>query len=517
MDRFAVSEASAPRRVTSSIASVPEAPSLRVALLAYRGNPFSGGQGVYVRQLSTALSRLGHAVTVFAGQPYPELDAGVALVRVPGLDLYRSPDPFRTPGPDELRNRIDVLELTLARAGRFSEPLAFSLRTRCLLLSRRTDFDVVHDNQGLGWGLLGVQRAGIPVVATVHHAVVIDRELELARATTGEQRRVLRRWYQFHEMQDRVAQRVDRVITVSDHSREEIVSRMGVPDERLRVIPIAVDGTVFAPRPEVPRVPGRIFAVASADAPIKGVVPLLHAVAALRRHAHVELVVLGEARDGGAAERTIRELNLADAVRFVRGIPDAEVAHQYAQAEVAVVPSLYEGFSIPALQAMSSGVALVATTAGAIPEVVGEDGRTALLVPPDDPAALAAAIGRLLGDPQLREGLSSAALVRARTRFSWATTAQATVDVYREVIGSARTIAGVPDEPAPPHHHSMRERLDAAEAAADQVVAEEAGQLGGEVDALAVPFEEIAAAVRAAIHPDRLAEAEEPPGKGDAG
>jgi glycosyltransferase involved in cell wall biosynthesis len=415
---------------------VPDRNTLRVALLAYRGNPYSGGQGVYVNHLSAALTRLGHEVTVFAGQPYPVLSDGLPLVRVPSLDLYRDPDPFRLPRLNEFRDWIDVLEyLTLCTAA-FPEPLTFSLRARRILLARRAQFDVVHDNQCLGWGVLGLHNAGVPVVASVHHAVVIDRDLELARETRLGRRLTLRRWYQFHHMQDRVARRLPRVITVSTQSRRDIVERMRVDPARIRVIPVAVDDTVFAPQPGTARVPGRIFAVASADVPLKGVVPLLHAVAALRARRPVELVLLGEARRGGAVERTVRELGLGGVVRFVRGIDDAAVAAQYAEAEVAVVPSLYEGFSIPAVQAMSCGVPLVATTAGALPEVVGRDGETALLVAPGDSAALAQAIGRLLDDPGLRTRLSAAARRRAAARYSWETTARATADVYREVLAN---------------------------------------------------------------------------------
>jgi glycosyltransferase involved in cell wall biosynthesis len=415
---------------------VPDRNPLRIALLAYRGNPYSGGQGVYVNHLSAALTRLGHEVTVFAGQPYPVLTDGLPLVRVPSLDLYRDDDPFRVPRLNEFRDWIDVLEyLTLCTAA-FPEPLTFSLRARRLLLARRAQFDVVHDNQCLGWGVLGLHTAGVPVVASVHHAVVIDRDLELARETRLGRRLTLRRWYQFHHMQDRVARRLPRVITVSTQSRRDIVERMRVDPARIRVIPVAVDDTVFAPRPGTARVRGRIFAVASADVPLKGVVPLLHAVAALRARRPVELVLLGEARRGGAVERTVRELGLGGTVRFVRGIDDAAVAAQYAEAEVAVVPSLYEGFSIPAVQAMSCGVPLVATTAGALPEVVGRDGETALLVPPGDAAALARAIGRLLDDPGLRTRLSGAALRRAAERYSWEATARATADVYREVLAN---------------------------------------------------------------------------------
>jgi glycosyltransferase involved in cell wall biosynthesis len=415
---------------------VPDRNSLRVALLAYRGNPYSGGQGVYVNHLSAALTRLGHHVTVFAGQPYPVLGDGVPLVRVPSLDLYRDDDPFRRPRLDEFRDWIDVVEYLRLCTAAFPEPLTFSLRARRVVLARRAQFDVVHDNQCLGWGVLGLHNAGVPVVASVHHAVVIDRDLELAREQRLGRRLTLRRWYQFHHMQDRVARRLPRVITVSTQSQRDIVERMRVDPARIRVIPVAVDDTVFALRPGTARVPGRIFAVASADVPLKGVVPLLHAVAALRARRPVELVLLGEARRGGAVERTVRELGLGGTVRFVRGIDDAAVAAEYAEAEVAVVPSLYEGFSIPAVQAMACGAPLVATTAGALPEVVGRDGETALLVPPGDAAALAQAIGRLLDDAGLRARLSGAALRRAAERYSWEATARATADVYREVLAN---------------------------------------------------------------------------------
>ncbi len=413
---------------------MPDPSSLRVALLSYRGNPYSGGQGVYVRQLSAALTRLGHTVTVFSGQPYPHLEDDVPFVPVPSLDLYRDDDPFRTPHLREFRDWIDVLEYGYLCTAAFPEPLTFSLRALRLLTTQARSFDVVHDNQCLGWGMLGLHRAGLPVVASVHHAVVIDRDLELAREKRLIRRLTLGRWYQFHRMQDRVARQMEAVITVSEQSRRDIVERMRVAPSRIRVIPIAVDGMVFAPQPHTARIPGRIFAVASADVSLKGVVPLLHAVAALRERRDVNLVVVGEARPNGAVARTMTELGLLGIVRFERGIDEAEVARHYAQAEVAVVPSLYEGFSIPALQAMASGVPLVATTAGALPEVVGRDGETALLVPPGDAAALARAIGALLDDPALRTRLSDAALQRSRARFSWEATARATVDVYREVI-----------------------------------------------------------------------------------
>ena len=88
---------------------------MRIALLSYRSKPHCGGQGVYVRYLSRELVALGHSVEVFSGQPYPELDDGVLLTKVPSLDLYREPDPFRVPQLREFRDITDVLEFATMR------------------------------------------------------------------------------------------------------------------------------------------------------------------------------------------------------------------------------------------------------------------------------------------------------------------------------------------------------------------------------------------------------------------
>src|SRR5918911_472271 len=215
--------------------------SLRVALLSYRSKPHGGGQGVYVRALSRELRGLGHRVEVFSGQPYPELDDGIPLTRVPSLDLYREPDPFRTPRPGEFRSAVDVLEwATMCTAG-FPEPLTFSLRAARLLLRRRAEFDVVHDNQSLGYGLLRLPRAGLPTVATVHHPIAIDRALDLAAAPSLRRRLTLHRWYAFTRMQARVAPRLDGLTTVSESSRRDITTHLGVPAGAGEGIPGGLD------------------------------------------------------------------------------------------------------------------------------------------------------------------------------------------------------------------------------------------------------------------------------------
>ncbi|MER7000467.1 glycosyltransferase family 4 protein [Streptomyces sp. NPDC000410] len=413
---------------------------LRIALLTYKGNPFCGGQGVYVRHLSRELARLGHSVEVIGAQPYPVLDEGVPLTELPSLDLYRQPDPFRTPKRDEYRDWVDRLEVATMWTGGFPEPLTFSLRARRHLAARRGQFDVIHDNQTLGYGLLA--DLGAPLVTTIHHPITVDRQLDLDAAADWKRRASVRRWYGFTRMQKRVARRLPSVLTVSGSSQQEIVDHLGVRPERVRVVHIGADTDLFAPDPSVAEVPGRIVTTSSADVPLKGLVHLVEALAKVRtEHPDAHLVVVGKRAEDGPVARMIERYGLEGAVEFVKGISDAELVDLVRSAQVACVPSLYEGFSLPAAEAMATGTPLVATTGGAIPEVAGPDGETCLAVPPGDAGALAAGLSRLLGDRELRSRIGAAGRERVLSRFTWARAAQGTADLYREAIAT-RTPAG---------------------------------------------------------------------------
>ncbi|MFE5210152.1 glycosyltransferase family 4 protein [Streptomyces sp. NPDC056600] len=437
-------------------------PALRIALLTYKGNPFCGGQGVYVRHLSRELARLGHSVEVIGSQPYPVLDegddlAGLSLTELPSLDLYRQPDPFRTPRREEFRDWVDALEVATMWTGGFPEPLTFSLRVRRLLRARRGDFDVVHDNQTLGYGQLG--DLGAPLVTTVHHPITVDRQLDLDAADGWKRRLSVRRWYGFTRMQKRVARRLPSVLTVSGSSRQEIVDHLGVRPERVHVVHIGADTDLFSPDASVAKVPGRIVTTSSADVPLKGLVFLVEALAKLRtEQPHAHLVVVGKRAEDGPVAQAIERYGLEDAVAFVKGISDAELVDLVRSAEAACVPSLYEGFSLPAAEAMATGTPLVATTGGAIPEVAGPDGETCLAVPPGDPGALAAALGRLLDDPALRARLGAAGRARVLEHFTWKRAAEGTVAHYREAVARRRTGRAAPVTPTPTTGHYRESR-----------------------------------------------------------
>ncbi|WP_283134348.1 glycosyltransferase family 4 protein [Rhizohabitans arisaemae] len=405
--------------------------TLRVALLSYRSKPTCGGQGVYVRHLSRELVALGHHVEVFSGQPYPELDEGVVLNKVPSLDLYRDEDPFRTPALGEYRDLIDLLEVATMWTGGFPEPLTFSLRVLRELRKRRGDFDVVQDNQVLGYGMLGIGKL-FPLVGTVHHPISVDRRIEL-EAARGTRRLSLRRWYGFVRMQRRVAPRLNPILTVSGSSLDDIHRDFRVPRENMRLIPLGVDTRYFRPRPELPRVKGRIIAVASADSPMKGVATLLRAVAKLATERDVTLTVVSKPTPGGPTESLVSELALGDRVRFVHGISDDELGELIATSEISVVPSLYEGFSLPAVEHMACGTPLVVSRTGALPEVVGD---AAVQVPPGDPEELAAALRGLHDSAALRERVGQAGYRRVQERYTWRAVATRTAEIYHETIKS---------------------------------------------------------------------------------
>lgn len=415
---------------------------LRIAFLAYRGKPHVGGQGVYTRHLTKALVDLGHHVEVLGGQPFPLLDERVPLIELPSLDIYNDYFPMRMPGIWELKHWPDFVEVTAFSTGTFPEPLAFSLRAWDHLRKRKRDFDLVHDNQSLGYGLLPIQRE-LPLLGTIHHPITVDRRLEMSHARTRYQRVTLSRWYAFTRMQTRVARRLERIVTVSESSRHDIVKDHGVDARRVQVVPVGVDPDLFRPIPGIERVAGRLVTTASADVTMKGLRYLLEAVAKLRTERDVSLVVIGRPKEGGRSAETIERLGLTDVVSFVTGVSDQRIYELYSEAELAIVPSLYEGFSLPAIEAMSCGVPLVSTTGGALPEVVGADGDTALLVAPGDSEALAAKIRMALDDPALRAAVGARGRERVIDNWSWRHTAERTLEQYRALL------AATPPRPLP--------------------------------------------------------------------
>ncbi len=407
---------------------------LRICLLGYRSHPYCGGQGVYIRFLSKALTDAGHRVDVLSGPPYPQLDPRVRLIKMPSLDLFSQTTLFPRASFAALRDPINRAEYIDKLLGGFPEPETFGRRVVRYFEQRRGDYDLVHDNQSLSWGVLALQELGIPVVSTVHHPISRDLQLELDSARHWWHRALIRRWHSFLDMQQAVIRKLDHLVTVSECSRRDIAADFAIPSDRIGLVYNGIDTLQFRPRPEVKRVPYRIMATASADAPLKGLDYLLQAIPGLvAAHPQTELVVLGKPKVGGHTERLIRRLGIEDRIQFLSGLSTEAVAELYAQATVAVVPSLYEGFGLPAGEAMACATPVVATTGGALPEVVGDAG---VLVPPADSGALQGAIAGLLTDPATREELGRRGRQRIEELFCWQVCAEQMSAHYDRLLSS---------------------------------------------------------------------------------
>ena len=375
---------------------------------------------------------LGHQVTVISGPPYPQLVEGVRLVELPSLDLYARES--MAVSLSELRDPLGRREWISKLTGGFAEPWTFGERARDWILEHANDFDVVHDNQTLADGILDLQRSGVPVVTTIHHPITRDRRVALSGETRWWWRLLIRRWHRFLSMQARVASQLDHIVTVSQLSATDIATDFGVMPNTISVVPNGVDTALFKPLPGVSRRPRQVIATASADAPLKGLAVLLRAFKNLvDADPSTELVLIARPKPGGDTEALIEQLGLRDRIRFVGDASHEQINRLYAESAVAVVPSLYEGFGLPAVEAMAAGIPLVSTDGGALKEVVGEGG---LQVRAGDSAALADAMQHVLSDSELAHALAQRGLARARQQFCWSVCAGQMEDLYRASIAA---------------------------------------------------------------------------------
>jgi glycosyltransferase involved in cell wall biosynthesis len=407
---------------------------MRICLLSYRCYRYSGGQGIYVRYLSRSLRELGHDVEVISGPPYPELDDGIRLIKLPSLDLYALPERQRfLINPRKLNSLPNFTEWLGACGGFFTEPSTFGMRAYDFLRNdnRYKKYDVIHDNQSLSHSILKIKALGIPVVTTIHHPITIDRDLALKATNSLWQKMGIRRWYSFTNMQLKIARKLSHFITGSQNSYRHIIDIFKLPKDSLRVIYDGVDSSIFTQVPGVRRLENRLLVINSGDTPLKGLKYLLEAVAALRSKHKTELVIIGKQMKNGYTQGLVDSLGIADCVTHLGQVDTTELVRHYSTATMLVVPSVYEGFGLPAAEAMCCSTPVISTTAGALPEIVGDAG---ILVPPADTGALVEAIAGLLDNPDRRRHLAEMGHRRAMQMFNWKNTAKHTADVYKEAI-----------------------------------------------------------------------------------
>ena len=404
---------------------------LKIAFLSYRSKPFSGGQGIYVKYLSKALYDLGHEIDVFSGPPYPDLDPKINLVKVPSLGLYEKKSKFYDVNPMMLLKPINLFEWLSVNSGGFPEPYTFGKRIKKILKQNLNKYDVIHDNQSLAYELLFFQKKK-PLITTIHHPISLDLAYQLQSTNDIFLKLLMRRWHSFLVMQKFVAKRLKKIVVPSNSSMEDIKEEFHVDKNKMERVMNGIDLNVFYPDSKIQKIPFRLVTVASADVPLKGLDYLLNALSDLAEvYSDISLSIIGEQKKGGHTERLIKKLNLEKRVNFFSNLTQEDLRKTYCEAELAIIPSLYEGFGFAAIEAMACGVPLISSSGGALPEVIKDTG---IIIPPKNVKEIYNSVDYLLSSPHIAKELAEKGLQRANSKFSWAAIAKKLEKVYYKEI-----------------------------------------------------------------------------------
>ena len=406
---------------------------MKIGLLSYRSNPFSGGQGIYVRHLSSALVKLGHQVDVISGPPYPELHQGVNLIKIPSLNLFALEDNqrLRSFRFRFLNNRTDLIEWAGVLSGGFPEPYTFGERVLSLMTRRGIEYDLIHDNQSLCNALIELQKL-VPLVTTIHHPITQDHKLELQATINWKQRLSTNRWHSFLKMQKKVAPKLNRIICPSNQSKEDIIKEFKVNKENIDVVLNGIDIKGFRRDESIQTKPYRIITTASADVPLKGLKFLIEAMnEVIKEIPQSHLVVIGKAKKDGEILKQISSLNLKGKISFHSELSQSELVSLYSSAQISVIPSLYEGFGFGAGEAMACGLPLISTQSGGLKEVIGKD---AVIIEAGSSKAIAEAIKNLFLDKERQLSLSKLGRQRMENEFNWMKAAKGYEEIYAKAI-----------------------------------------------------------------------------------
>ena len=406
---------------------------MKIGLLSYRSHPYSGGQGIYIKHLSKALSDLGHEVSVLSGPPYPELNDSVQLIKIPSLGMFETEDRMKLFSLKLLFRPLDLYEWITVMTGGFPEPYTYGKRVYKYLKNNRKDFDIILDNQSLCGSLLKIQDI-LPLAVTIHHPITKDHKLEMQNASNWKERLSSMRWHNFLPMQKRVAPKLNKIICVSAPSKEDIVKEFLVEDNKIEVILNGIDINRFVPSPSDSVKANRIITTASADIPLKGLKYLIQALPEiLKSFPKTTLTVIGKAPSNSEVSKLISNLDLKEIISFKSGISENEIVDLYHASEIAVIPSLYEGFGFGAGEAMACGVPLISTHSGGLKEVVGD---CAIKILPSSADEIEKAVINLFNNQEKRKELSAKGRQRMETKFDWKIAASSYESSFQEVIES---------------------------------------------------------------------------------
>lgn len=393
-------------------------PNLKIAILSYRSAPFGGGQGVYVHDISKALTERGHKVDIISGPPYPKVPEGVNLIKLPGLDLFQTfsfKERIKIFKNKKKKNILDYFEFCSVLLGGFPEMKTFGHRCHNYLI-QNTDYDTVIDNQSLSYGMLEIQKM-FPFIEIIHHPITKDYKHDLLANNKLLYRFSRYRWYSFLNMQKRVAPKIKNIITPSSNSSQDIAKDFRCNESNITVIHNGLDVNIFVPYEDIRRDPFKLITTASADVPLKGLDYTLTALSILKNEfQNMNLTVIGKLKKDGHTSRLIERLGISDSIVFKTNLTKKEIAEEYAKSSVAIVSSLYEGFGYPVIEAMSCSTPLIAANTSSIPELVG---NYATLIPPKDSTSLANSIKLIINNYDKYKSISNKGRDHIIKNFNW--------------------------------------------------------------------------------------------------
>ena len=406
---------------------------LKIAILSYRSAPFGGGQGIYIRDISRALSIMGHRIDVISGPPYPNLVDEINLIKLPGLDLFQTfsfKERLKIFYNIKNKKLVDFYEFISVLFGGFPEMRTFGYRAN-KFLKLSSHYDIIIDNQSLSYGILEIQKR-FPLIEIIHHPISKDYKFEYETASSFLYKLSRHRWYSFLKMQKKVAKNINNIVTPSKNSKKDIVVDFGVNQKNINVINNGLDINIFIPYKNIKRDPFRLITTASADVALKGLDYSLRSLATLSKNfPEISLLVIGQLKKNGHTSRLIKELGIEDRVLFKTALTKEEIAKEYASSSVAIVSSLYEGFGYPVIEAMSCEIPLIATNTSSIPELVGD---FATLIPPMNENELSEAIKKILNNYEKYKKIAESGRQHIIENFNWLKITQKYEDMIYKTI-----------------------------------------------------------------------------------
>ncbi len=404
--------------------------SLKIALLSYRSDPFSGGQGIYIKNISEALHNRGHEITIFSGNPLPEVNKAIKVVRIetPGFfETFDSLERLKIFTSLE-KNRLNFMDFFETFTGTFTEPVFFGERLVKNKYFQETvdEFDIFHDNQSISSYPETVLKK---LVTTLHHPIHVDKEIDLTSEKSFLKRLSIKRWYSFLNFQKKNLKAVKKVISPSMSSKNDICRYFDYPSKNISVIwnGINLDDCKFHQRGSFN---ANFVTIISADVPMKNLKTVLKALYLLKQEGiNAKLTIVGDLREDN--NKLIDRLGLTKEITYKSKLPRKQLIQSLNNADIGIAPSKYEGFGFPLVEMIATGLPVIVSDKASLPELAGNAG---LIFNSSDSNDLKEKMKELIENAALRNKVTENSKLRRDDFFGWDEYAKKLEDLYKEII-----------------------------------------------------------------------------------